>query len=286
MNLNNPTSKIRYNVPIQQVPQYMITKNIIRGYRVGGTYKECFLSNFRLHDLHNEAVNAWTMVVSSLIVFFSSTWFIKEFELELEKSIAFIVFVLAYWLHLPFSFCYHTFMPISARVSGLWRNLDVCAIFIRATMLTFAMSYFVLPIWGILVNVFISMSIGIWGISRFLKQPIHQPLNKFYQALFIGSSVGCHVFPFYFAFLNDFIELGMDCISLTNSFWLFCGISLSILIGGVCYALGIPERFSPGTFDLLLNSHIISHIGIIFCSVFEFLFLASNCFKSNNHYLI
>lgn len=279
MNINSSTQKLRYNVPIEQVPGYMLTKNIIRGYRVGGTYTECFWSNFRLH---NETVNAWTMLISTLIVMCSSYWFVTEHELKFEKSIGFIAFVSAYCLHLPFSFGYHTFMPISAKVSNLWRKLDVCGIFLRATMLTFATSYFVLPMWGTIVNTLVSLSIAIWGIQIFLNQPIHQPLNKFHQALLIGSSVVCHYFPFYFVCLSDFIEMGIDCFSMTNSFRYCFGSSLSILIGGFCYAFGVPERFYTGTFDLLLNSHIISHIGIILCSIFEFLFLADNCFKTTN----
>jgi adiponectin receptor len=214
-------------------------------------------------------MNAWTMPISALIVLLLSSWFIEENNLSFSNAIAFISFVTAYWVHLPFSVGYHAFMPISMKVNSLWRKMDVCGIFIRATLLTFATSYFVLPFWGTLLNTFVSALIAFWGMNTFVKTPIHKPLNKLYQALFIGVSVMCHYFPFCFAFLFDFEQL-----------WIFIGMTFTILVGGGCYAFGIPERLSPGTFDLLCNSHVVLHIGIIFSSIFEFLLISNNYFRS------
>ena len=39
-------------------------------------------------------------------------------------------------------------------------------------------------------------------------------------------------------------------------------------IGGIIYATRIPERWMPGTFDLVFNSHQIWHVAAILCAYF------------------
>lgn len=261
---------LKYNVPVQHVPPYMITKHIVRGYRIGGTYKQCLQKFF---TLHNEAINAWTMFVSAFFVLFSSIWFLNTNNVNISNTVPFISYVLAYWIHLPFSVGYHTFMPISKTVHNLWRKMDVYGIFTRSVLMTFATSFFVFPIWGTCLSTFTSLIVAIWGMQTFSKMSSNKPLNKLKQAIFVGVSVMCYYLPFCVSLLQNW-----------NSFWIVCYMTLSILFGGVCYSFGIPERFSPGTFDLLFNSHIILHLGLICSSICEFLFLEFNYHTAQSKY--
>merc|ERR1719223_2468860 len=41
-------------------------------------------------------------------------------------------------------------------------------------------------------------------------------------------------------------------------------------LGAILYAAFVPERFSPGTFDLFLNSHQILHVCVVAASIVHY----------------
>ena len=268
--MKNPTRKpLKYNVTSDKAPSYMITRNIVKGYRVGGDYIQCLNSLF---TMHNETFNAWTMVVLSLFTYLGSWWIINNYQLTWDEQLVFIVFSLANIIQMPFSVGYHTFLPISSQVFNLWRKMDVCCIFIRSIMLSFVFSYFVFSLIGSIINVVICMMVAVWGIYYVLRFPKEFSMNKIQQSLFVGVSVMCYIVPVMFAGIYD--------IYMFHSFTLIVQSTFIMLIitvfGSACYAFGFPDRLSPGTFDIYFNSHTCMHLSLIFSAFFEFMFLLAN----------
>eukprot|EP00198_Chlamydomonas_reinhardtii_P009388 XP_001698725.1 predicted protein [Chlamydomonas reinhardtii] len=136
------------------------------GYRRGGSYWECLMSLF---TLHNETVNAWTTFLSILmgLLLFAST--ASSLSCSWLDFSPFFAAWIGQTLHGPLSCGYHTFMCMSPVVANRWRKLDLTFILVLNTCATYALSYFTFGLWLSLAwtaVVAVAAGMGISSVQR------------------------------------------------------------------------------------------------------------------------
>ncbi|GFR41577.1 hypothetical protein Agub_g2298, partial [Astrephomene gubernaculifera] len=109
------------------------------GYRRGGSYTQCLLSLF---SLHNETVNAWTTLLSVIMGFVLFLDTVSHLRCSWLDFSPFLAAWIGQTLHGPLSCGYHTFMCMSPTIANRWRKLDLTFILVLNTCATYALSYF------------------------------------------------------------------------------------------------------------------------------------------------
>jgi adiponectin receptor len=218
---------------------------ITRGYRsAGGSRRACLASMLRLH---NETVNAWTMV-ASLLVGTVGFWAAAG----VPRSSPFVAMYAAQAVHALASIGYHTFMCASESTANWWRRLDLCLIFLMNVATSYGITYFTLssPASRALA-VLTSAVAAVTGIAHALKLRPGQPMRRGSVTALIGlSNLPVYVALMWYGLLADGWVLAIGCAVLTCH-----------AVGGACYALHWPQRCSPrGRFDLCGFSHNIMHV--------------------------
>ena len=121
-----------------KIPEYLKDK-YMTDYVIGRNHTECIKNLFKLH---NESVNAWTMIISNLSVLLITIYIFMRHQFSRLYSFVFILHLLAHIIHTPFSVGYHTFNTINEEEHVKWRKYDVYTIFLRSIILSFTLSFF------------------------------------------------------------------------------------------------------------------------------------------------
>jgi adiponectin receptor len=219
-----------------------------------------------LFQYHTETVNAWTMILTT-VASVCATAVISC--LEPDASFVFAVFTLSAVLHMPFSVGFHLFTPISISVFNLWRKMDVCAIFIVSILLTFSLAYYVLPWWGVLVNVGVAVAIAVAAVIFFWSTRDDEVLDPTMHAAFVGLIVLCYTFPMVYATSSSMRRGRMTVATAIIT----VGVFLSLGISAYCYSTGFPQCRAPGRFDVWGHSHQVMHAGVTVAHFLEFAFI-------------
>ncbi|KAG2500355.1 hypothetical protein HYH03_001929 [Edaphochlamys debaryana] len=259
--LSSEPHALQLGLTAEQVEPWQRFPYLNYGYRRGGTYLQCLLSLF---SLHNETVNAWTTllsVVMGVVLFFDTVSSLRC------SWIDFSPFLLAWagqTLHGPLSVGYHLFMCKSPVVANRWRKLDLSFILVLNTCATYALSYFTFGLWFTLVWTSLVASAAALGIRNIAALQPKQQLDRRRILGMIGLTC-----------LGYYIPLtlrGLAALALQRKVWPELGIALVVLgchfTGGLVYATHWPQRHFLGVFDLGGFSHNLMHI---FC------FTAYNC---------
>ena len=103
-----------------EAPPHVTYPHVLTGYRIGGDYKRCLRSLF---EWHAETVNAWSMIVASLV------------------NVALLAYVgysgpatlicLSVVLQTPVSVGFHLFRGMNESSYQLWRKLDQSFIYLH-----------------------------------------------------------------------------------------------------------------------------------------------------------
>jgi len=251
----------------QKIPAWMAFPYIETGDRTNvHTYKDAMKSLF---SVHNETVNAWTMIFSSVV---AAALFIHTLNVSKDINTGtnvfpYAIFFLAPLMHLPFSVGYHLFIPISQNIKELWRKLDFAFVFLGGTMFAYAIGYFVLGDYNIYLC-FAALLLSIFAIGYInYKKGYGTASERTKVTVMIGCLVLLYIAPMYIQaiFKRDVVALGF-------------ALSVTAILGlsAWCYAESIPERFvnkGACTFDMVGNSHNIMHIGILVAYVLEYMFI-------------
>ena len=109
-NLNN---KLIYNLTKNEIPLFLKEEYIYTGYRLNGNYYTCLLSLFKIH---NETMNAWTMIIGSIISSYYLYYYLNLFQFTnfLDKM-PFYCLWLSSILHMPLSVGNHLFLCIDKK---------------------------------------------------------------------------------------------------------------------------------------------------------------------------
>ena len=266
---------MQYNLNASRVPPWLRFPYIESGYRLGGTYSDGILSLFKIH---NEWLNAWTMIAANVISTVLFLLHVKNTidplnEIEQCPNVSiisaigpFAVLWISALIHLPFSLGYHLFMPISREVFELWRKLDFYMIFASSLLLAISLGTSVDPWWFGWVNaipiVFIACDAILFSERKY---------DRSKQTKQVGMAVVFYLIPMIIQTNNEYTS--------ANEIFYAMGAIASLTIGAVAYAFSIPECFSPGTFDLFGNSHHLMHLSILAAHVCEFGFLLERSSK-------
>lgn len=273
-NATPSSSPYRFPLIAAEAPSYMQYPGVLGRYRSGGTVRDCLWS---LLSLHTETVNAWTVLLSCVFSIIA-TAYLTSGHIPTETMPIFWVFTASSLIHTPVSVGFHLLMPMSIHVFGRWRYLDVCAIFVGATLFTFSLAYFVLPLWATILDTLLGTAITTLAIYSFWGTPGDHVLDHSKHALFVGSIIMCYWVPMAIALVRDAIHL-----QFTLSSAMVIGEFSSLSFGGWAFATGWPQKHSPGKFDVFGHSHQMLHVCAMIGHVCKFVFILSNCKRAMSY---
>eukprot|EP00188_Purpureofilum_apyrenoidigerum_P001791 Plantae.Rhodophyta-Purpureofilum_apyrenoidigerum.ctg20262.p1 GENE.Plantae.Rhodophyta-Purpureofilum_apyrenoidigerum.ctg20262~~Plantae.Rhodophyta-Purpureofilum_apyrenoidigerum.ctg20262.p1 ORF type:complete len:290 (+),score=35.49 Plantae.Rhodophyta-Purpureofilum_apyrenoidigerum.ctg20262:76-945(+) len=247
---------------VELAPQYLRREYIHGGYRVGGGFMPALRSLF---ELHNETLNAWTMVwlsaASSLFLFY------------VHRALGFVP--VPFWcawlsvvLHLPFSAGLHLFIGISENTRKVWRTFDVFFIQFCSVLLAAGMGYYVVDRY---YSVYMAVTVAAFVRSIYSTMVVRRiwSISKPELAKQVAVLVVAYTLPVVVQTLSD-VSNGLYWDGTLPH----CLVLAFILeTGRQCYSKHLPEKWAPGRFDYFGNSHQIMHIMALFAHVLEMAFI-------------
>ena len=266
----------KYIKNVKKVPEYLKDEHITE-YVIGRNHTECISNLFKLH---NESVNTWTMIVSNLSVLLITIYIFMRHQFSRLYSFVFILHLLAYTIHTPFSVGYHTFNTIDKEEHVKWRKYDVYTIFLRCIILSFTISFFTYSDFKyVLLNTSLTITVIYYSLLKFKEnEDKHEPLDKFEQGKVVGYVVFTYLIPLIYKVYISYIKNNFDITSKLAFFNI-----IIVLLFGSLYCFRIPEKhFEPGTFNKIGSSHNLFHFGIILGSITEVLYVYY-CAKEGNY---
>ncbi|CAF2405481.1 unnamed protein product [Rotaria sp. Silwood2] len=235
--------------------------------------RECLIS---IASIHSETINIWTHLIGAFCISVTYILFLLDNYQQMDMSdiISFSVFFISAILCLTFSTLLHIFINYSPRVLVTVSKLDYMGRLTRQT--TYGLFYI-----GINILIFGSMV----PVIHYLFYCYFQLKTIYISILFIlsiasmiGTSSAACSKPRYRPFKAIlFIALGLygvapathACIlhglsrMFEMGFLYLCIMAVTYIAGGIVYAIRIPERYFPGRFDIVGQSHQILHISVI-----------------------
>jgi len=258
-----------------KVPEHL-KDEYITNYIVGRNHTECIKNLFKLH---NESVNAWTMILSNLSVLLITIYIFMRHQFSRLYSFVFILHLLAYTIHTPFSVGYHTFNTINKEEHVKWRKYDVYTIFLRCLIISFTLSFFTYSDFKyVLLNTSLTITVIYYSLLKFKEsEDKHQPLDKVEQGKIVGYVALCPLLPMlykiYKSIKNKKFDLSFKIVTIGVFFYFICITS---------YCFRIPEKyFEPGTFNKIGSSHNLMHFGLIVTSICEVLYIYISAKEGN-----
>jgi len=260
---------------VKEVPEYLKDEHITE-YVIGRNHTECISNLFKLH---NESVNTWTMIVSNLSVLLITIYIFMRHQFSRLYSFVFILHLLAYTIHTPFSVGYHTFNTINKDEFVKWRKYDIYGVFLRCIILSFTMSFFTYSDFTyVLLNTSLTIAVVYYSLLKFKKsEDEHKPLDKIEQGKVVGYVALCSLIPLFYKVYKSIKNKKYDL-----SFKIVIIIILFYFIGIISYCFRIPDKyFEPGTFNKIGSSHNIMHFGLIITSICEVLYIYISAKEGN-----
>lgn len=235
-----------YNLAKNEVPNYLKSKYLNNGYRVGGTYKSAIKSLFKFH---NETFNAWSILIAIPI----NTILLYKFNII--KS-PFILLWISTVIQVLCSVGNHLFLPLSKKISNNWRKADLISIFAVCPIMTYSFSYFVFKEYRSIILTLLSLCYSIRCIINVLKSDQSCEVNRSCSTIQIGKSVCFYLLPILFGSIYHFIF-----------------VSLFLSIGAIFFRFSIPEKYYPNTFDIIGQGQQIMHLTLVIANIIEMYFL-------------
>ncbi|PNH01757.1 Adiponectin receptor protein 2 [Tetrabaena socialis] len=230
---------LRTNLLVHEVPEWLRFPFILGGYRMGGDYSTCARSLFHLH---NETLNAWTMLLGSVLSTASLIFVLAGYHPRGIDALPFILFWTSFVTHAPFSICYHLLLPISPAVCDVWRRLDQSFILIMSVQLTFSMSFFVYPrMWQTLLATVMVSLVSARGICMVQQLTVDQRGE-------VTRLVGVSALGYYAPIVVRAI-LDSRAVPIVAA----VVVPASLVGGALLYEYHVPERFFPGKVDRIVS---------------------------------
>ncbi|KAL3900830.1 MAG: hypothetical protein SGCHY_001052 [Lobulomycetales sp.] len=269
--VEKPLSKrqYRHTLELSQMPLWIADNRfILSGYRqICNSYSDCLLSLFYLH---NEFVNIYSHGIG--VIFCILWWTLDEYSKYASTTtsdrLALFCFLLGSAICMGCSTLFHLFCCHSQECSMKFQKLDylgICGIIIGSFVpiayygfyCNFAMQAIYISVMtiGCAVTIFLSVS------SIFV--------DPRYRNLRIGSFMAFYAMGA-FPLIHLFSIYPVDFVTKAVSFFALMKMTAILLVAVIFYAMRLPERFFPGTFDIFGHSHQIWHI-LIFISVLALL---------------
>lgn len=265
--LDNVTKKSRFSSPLSSemklmtyndLPSWMQDNDFIKcGYRPQlASYSSCLKS---VCGIHTETGNIWTHLIgcSIFVALAPYTLYMHHGKLTYSDQVIFAVYFLSTILCLAFSTIYHIFTCHSEHVAQMCKRFDYCGISILITGSIVAWVYYAFYHDSTIRSIYLSI-VTIVGFSvavvSLLKKFGSSEFRSIRTTIYIIYGVSAALPVIHYFFSDNYVDVPF--------FPLFTFGALYIL-GGVLYANRIPEKFSPGKFDIYCHSHQIFHILVV-----------------------
>ncbi|CAA90822.1 ADIPOR-like receptor SPBC12C2.09c [Schizosaccharomyces pombe] len=250
--------------PWQQDNQY-----IISGYRPPSfSFYLCVKSIFHVH---NESVNIWTHLFGAIVFLFfifKSELILKRDTTTAEDVYVITVFLFSAFTMLGCSTFYHTISNHSDDVSKFGNKLDYLGIVVMIVGSFIPCLHYAFACHANFRTLYIGTIIGIGVIvaSTCLLDRFRQPEWRPYRALIFVLMGLFGIFPVIhalkiFSFSEILVRMGLVWLLLQGLFY---------IVGAVIYALRIPEKWSPGKYDVFGSSHQWFHVCVIIAAFCHF----------------
>ena len=224
---------------------------ILTGYRISKGYKETFKS---LSYFHNETMNIYTHLLSAILFLgiIANIW-INWTEPTIDK-IMFTLYCICAFKCFLFSSVYHLHCHTDSKTRFVFFScLDYAGISIMILGSCILMTYYIYYCHKTMQIIWLTMLsllslVGILGpfFESFAKHPSLRTICYILSGSLSGLPVGIHILTHSIPFHD-------------NGVYFFLLMILCYVGGSAIYVFQIPERFSPGNFDIFFHSHQIWH---------------------------
>jgi adiponectin receptor len=241
---------------------------------------ECIKSVFMLHT---ETWNIWTHFIGAIGSLVLCIYFLLFIAQDWQHCLAFAVFFVGAVFCMGVSATYHAFICHSEAICKLLAKLDYVGVIVLIVT-----SYIPWLHFAFYCNtsvklgyIFILLLLGALCISVVVKDEFREPSYRWIRfGLFCCLGLAGLIPGIHSVLFHDLLEV------VSFPIWLIC-MAVLYIIGGLAYAVRVPERLWPGKFDIWLQSHQIMHVcvvgGVLTCYLgaaklaVERLGLASDC---------
>ena len=243
---------------------YKDNKYILTKYRNTNRGFKYYL--FSIFKLHNETLNIWTHLIGSIL--FIAIGIYTNFHFNLKRYwsqyICINLYIVSIFLTFLFSSLMHTFYPHNSDMCKKLQKLDYIGINIQifSSMATFI--YFAFYCERMIQIIYYLLILGM-GFVNTLITTLNILTSSRYRWVRLTSFMSCialFLIPIIHRSLlnnNNIIEkktFSEELVYFTISTFIF-------LISLLVFVFRIPEKLSPGKYDICLHSHQIFHILVV-----------------------
>ena len=268
------------SVSFESLPHYLQDNEFLKSSHRPPMYsfRGCFKSMFRMHT---ETWNIWThligfsfflVLVGGIYIFgdYITYWFedVQIHSLPWDEQLVMMFFFAGAMGCLLCSTLFHTFANHSEGVFQLFIRLDYSGIAFLITgssIPAYYYGFYCTTISGcthigiLLILCAMCVTVSMW--SKF-STPKYRPLRFAIFVLF-----GLYgVIPT----LHILLREGYTQACIAYAPWSLGAMGAVYIIGALLYVLRIPERFSPGRFDIWASSHQLFHICVVMAALVHY----------------
>jgi len=242
----------------QNVPSYLHYPYVLNGYRTNFSYKLCLKSIFKTH---NETGNIWTHLMATVcflgITIHTFTHILKPDD-PFQDKMFFFVFLMGALVNFITSVCFHTFNCHSLDTCKLVAGMDfggisnhICCSWILLANYLFHDNF---PLQCVYIAVISCHSIFMLLSPKIVSE------SHAARIIVFGLMAVFGILPIiHWMFLN-----GLSSPVVMEFGWRFPACWVIYAIGLIAFVYKVPERFAPGKFDYMINSHQIWHCFVWF----------------------
>ncbi|UNI13735.1 hypothetical protein JDV02_000451 [Purpureocillium takamizusanense] len=213
--------------------------------------------------MHNETANIWSHLLGALYILVKLFNFMhgRALTVHATDAIAVALFFLSCVACFLMSASYHCLSDHSPGINRLGNQLDHLGIVVIFWGASTSACHFVFASRDTLKATYIlvlSVSAAVCG--WFTLQPMFRtPRFRSARALtysLLGLSMAI-------PFVHVLLEMELEELDEKMELSSFLGMILLVFLGGLMYAVRVPERWFPGTFDVLGQSHNWLHVLVL-----------------------
>ncbi|GAU93702.1 hypothetical protein RvY_05600-2 [Ramazzottius varieornatus] len=231
------------------------------------SFAECFRSIF---SIHTETGNIWTHLIGCILFIGIAVYFFLPAEQEFPagEKWAFAAFFAGAIVCMGFSFLYHTLYCHSERVGLVFGKLDYCGIsllilgsFVPWLHYSFYCHQLEKYTYIGIISV-LSTSCIVVSLWNKFSEPAFRPIRAFIFSCLGASGV---VPTLHYTIANGWEK----SVNEGSLYWILTMGAL-YLLGALCYAARVPERWYPGQFDIWFHSHQIFHVLVVLAALIHY----------------
>ncbi|KAL8339745.1 hypothetical protein RB601_006047 [Gaeumannomyces tritici] len=244
--------------PWQQDNEFILT-----GYRRASF--SYITSIWSILAIHNETTNIWSHLLGALLFagLFAHFFILSHLAdgVRTEDGVALGVYYMAVVVCFVLSTSFHTFSDHSPEIHKLGNELDHLGIVFVMWGTGVSLAHFAFYCHPAIRNVYLvlltatAVGCGIFTLQPKFRQPSYR-LVRFLMYALLGASLFTPVAQG----LRRFGWQGLDEMAGLDSFFGLAAVNFS---GSAVYAMRVPERWFPGRFDLLGQSHNWMHLLVV-----------------------